>query len=174
MGLTLKEGTTFKLVPAGQYNAVCVDVVDLGIVKTTWQGKEKSVHKCRIVFELGVTDADTGKRLTISAYYTASLGEKANLRKFLEAWRGKAFTAEELKGFDTEQLIGVGALIQVVHATKGDKTYDNINSIMVPPKPMAWLEPSGQYVRVQDRPKDANGDAPSDDTPPHTDDDLPF
>jgi hypothetical protein len=174
MGLTLKEGTTFKLVPAGQYNAVCVDVVDLGIVKTSWQGQERTVHKCRVVFEVDALDDVTGKRLTISAYHTASLGEKANLRKFLEAWRGKAFTAEELKGFDTEQLIGVGALIQIVHATKGDKTYDNINSIMVPPKPMKWLEPSNQYVRVQDRPKDSNGAPPADDAPPHDDDSLPF
>ncbi len=174
MGLTLKEGTTFKLVPAGQYNAVCVDVVDLGIVKTTWQGQERSVHKCRLVFELDAKDADTGKRLTIGAYHTASLSEKANLRKFLEAWRGKPFTAEELKGFDTEVLVGVGALIQVVHAPKGDKTYDNINSIMVPPRSMSWLEPSGTYVRVKDRPTDANGNAPVDDAPPHGDDDLPF
>ena len=174
MGLTLKEGTTFKLVPAGQYNAVCVDVVDLGIVKTTWQGKEKEVHKCRIVFELDALDETNGKPLTISAYHTASLSEKANLRKFLEAWRGRAFTGDELKGFDTEVLIGVGALIQVVHTTKGDKTYDNINSIMVPPRTMKWLEPSGKYVRVQDRPKDASGAPPSDDAPPHDDDDLPF
>jgi hypothetical protein len=175
MGLTLKEGTAFKLVPAGQYNAVCVDVVDLGIVKTTWQGNEREVHKCRIVFELDAVDRESGKRLTIGAYHTASLGEKANLRKFLEAWRGRPFTAEELKGFDTEVLIGVGALIQVVHATKGDKTYDNINSIMVPPRSMKWLEPSGAYTRVQDRPKDASGAPPADDEPPpHGDDDLPF
>lgn len=174
MGLTLKEGGTFKLVPAGQYNAVCVDVVDLGIVKTTWQGKEKEVHKCRIVFELDALNAETGKPLTLGVYHTASLSEKANLRKFLEAWRGKAFTAEELKGFDTEVLVGVGALIQVVHATKGDKTYDNVNSIMVPPRAMKWLEPSGAYVRVKDRPTDANGNPPADDAPPHGDDDLPF
>ena len=174
MGLILKEGTTFKLVPAGQYNAVCVDVVDLGIVKTQWQGKEKTVHKCRIVFELDAVDRDTGKRLTLGAYFTASLSEKANLRKFLEGWRGRPFTAEELKGFDTESLIGIGALLQVIHTPKGDKTYDNINSIMVPPKSMTWLEPSGKYVRVKDRPADANGAPPTDDAPPHDDDDLPF
>lgn len=174
MGLMLKEGTTFKLVPPGQYSAVCIDVVDLGIVKTTWQGKEKTAHKCRIVFELAEVDPDTGKRLSISSYFTASLSEKATLRKFLEAWRGRAFTADELKGFDTENLIGVGAVLQVVHAQKGDKTYDNINSIMKPMKGMPWLEPSGGYIRVKDRPTDANGAPPSDDAPPPDDNDLPF
>jgi hypothetical protein len=174
MGLTLKEGTTFKLVPPGQYTAVCVDVVDLGIVKTTWQGKEKSVHKCRIVFELGERDEETGKPLMISGYFTASLGEKAALRKFLEGWRGQAFTADELKGFDTEVLVGIGAVIQVIHATKGDRTYDNINSIMKPMKGVARLAPSGTYVRVKDRAPDANGAPPSDDAPPLDDNDLPF
>lgn len=172
MGLTLKEGTTFKLVPAGQYNAVCVDVVDLGIVKTSWQGQDRQTHKCRIVFEVDEINPDNGKRYATSRMFTASLSEKAALRAFLESWRGKAFTPEELRGFDTEQLVGVGAIIQIVHEPKGDKTYDNINSVMKPLRGMPWLEPSGAYVRVKDRPTD--GAPPVEAVPPHDDSDLPF
>lgn len=175
MGLTLKESGDFKLVPAGQYGAVCVDVVDLGIVKTTWEGREKQVHKCRIVFELDTVDTETGKRLRASRQFTVSLSEKASIRAFLESWRGRPFTADELKGFDTENLIGVGSLLQVVHAERNGKMYDNINSIMLPPRGMKWPEPSGEYVRVQDRPKAGEpGAPPLDDAPPHDDDDLPF
>jgi hypothetical protein len=173
MGLLLKESGDFKLVPAGQYVGICVDVVDLGIVKTTWEGREKQVHKCRLVFELDALD-DNGKPLRASRQFTVSLSEKASIRAFLEAWRGKPFTAVELKGFDTETLIGVAALIQIIHTERNGKTYDNINSIMLPPRGTPWPKPSGEYIRVKDRVTEAG--APHDDAPPHDDDDsgLPF
>ena len=41
---------------------------------------------------------------TISATYTLSLGERSNLRKMLESWRSRAFTPEELQGFDLEKV----------------------------------------------------------------------
>lgn len=180
-GLILKDtgGGTFTLAPDGQHVAVCVDVVDLGIVKTTWQGQEKQVHKCRIVFEIGETNPENGnKRFTVSQMFTASLSEKANLRKFLESWRGRAFTKEELAGFDTEQLIGAPAVVQVVHAEKGDKTYANINSVMKLMKGLPKLSPSGSYIRVRDRTPEPTGNgAPPDDGAPFQDDDdssLPF
>jgi hypothetical protein len=172
MGLLLKESGDFKLVPAGQYVGVCVDVVDLGVVKTTYDGREKQVHKCRLVFELDATDADTGKRLRASRQFTVSLSEKASIRAFLEAWRGKPFTAEELKGFDTETLIGVAALIQIIHAPSNGKTYDNINSIMLPPRGTPWPKASGEYVRVKDRTPEQS--APHNDAPLPDDDDMPF
>lgn len=174
MGLLLKESGDFKLVPAGQYGAACVDVVDLGIIKTTYDGREKQVHKCRIVFELDEVDVDTGKPLYVSRQFTVSLSEKASIRAFLESWRGKVFTADELKGFDTENLIGVGAVVQIIHADKNGKTYDNINSIMKPMKGTPWYEPKGTYLRVQDRPRDGSAVAPLDVPPPDEDDSLPF
>ena len=67
-----------------------------------------------------------------------SLSEKANLRKDLESWRGKAFTAEELKGFDIEKLIGVNAMASIIHNQSGDRTYANISSIS---KLMKGLQP---------------------------------
>lgn len=171
-GLILKDsGTTFTPAPEGQHVAVCVDVVDLGIVETKWKEKTKQVHKCRLVFEIA-EEMENGKRFTVSRQFTASLSEKANLRKFLESWRGRAFTKEELAGFDTEQLLGAPAVIQVVHNDRGDKTYANIDTVMKLMKGLPRLAPSGAYVRVKDR-----TEAPHDDgAPPHDDDDssLPF
>ena len=54
----------------------------------------------------------------LSQFYTLSLSEKANLRHMLESWRGRAFTPEELDGFDLFCLVGIGCLVQVVHVAK--------------------------------------------------------
>ena len=56
-----------------------------------------------------------GKPFLISRRYSLSLHEKSSLRRDLESWRGRAFTQEELRGFDLEVLIGVGCLVSVVH-----------------------------------------------------------
>lgn len=173
MGLILKDTGDFKLAPAGQHQAVCVDVIDKGMVVVEWNGQKKSQHKCRIVWEIAEL-MDDGKRFTAGRQFTASLSEKANLRGFLEAWRGRAFTEDELAGFDTESLIGVNALIQIVHTKKGDKTYDNINSIMKLVKGMEKLLPSGSYVRVKDRTPADQAAHSHDDPPPIDDSDLPF
>jgi len=141
-----------ELCPAGSYSAVCVDVVDLGNVQTTYKGQIRTQHKCRIVFEIGEYRKD-GSPFYVGERFTASLGEKAALRGFLEGWRGKAFTPEELKGFDLEMLIGAPAIIMVVHNQNGDKTYDNIKSASKLMKGMPALKPSGKYTRVKDRPQ---------------------
>src|SRR6185312_4833080 len=92
--------------------------------------------------------------------------------------------ATELSGFDSENLVGVGALIQIVHKAVGDRTYDNVNAIMLPPKGLKWLEAAEAdgkpvYVRVKDRPAPEPAMvavAAGDPGPlyPDDDDDLPF
>lgn len=130
--------------PEGQYGAVCIGVYDLGTQKINYKGVETEKEKVLIAFELDQRMKNsgeyTGKRFVLSTIYTNSLYEKANLRKDLEAWRGKKFTEQELKGFDLEKLIGVPCLIQVVHDRKGDETYVNINSIMGLPRGMERIQ----------------------------------
>jgi hypothetical protein len=180
MPIIAKDGGSFTPHAEGQFPAVCVDVVDKGIVETTWQGKTKSRHVVRVVFQTDET-LESGKPAIASRTFTLSLGEKSALRPFLESWRGRKFSAEELAGFDVESLIGAGAIIQVLHEKKGDKTYDNIVSAMKLMKGMQKLTPR-DYVRVCDRPEQtaqSNGETDSygpgmDDVPPPEDDDLPF
>ena len=50
------------------------------------------------------------KPRAISETYTNSLGEKANLRKMLENWRGRAFTQEEMDGFDLRNVLGLSLI----------------------------------------------------------------
>lgn len=101
-------------------------VVDLGTQEETYMGKPiKPVHKVRIGFELPtekhVFFEEKGEEpFTLSKKYTVSLGEKANLKKELESWRGKPFSAEELKGFEIAKLLGAPVTLTVIHKTKKD------------------------------------------------------
>lgn len=169
MGLILKEeSSSFTPPPEGQFLAVCVDVVDLGEMKSEWQGKMSMKHKCRVVFELSEKRED-GSCYRVSRMFTASLSEKANLRAFLQSWRGKPFTREELAGFDTEVLVGINAIVQIVHAERGDRVYANIDTIMKPMRGMPVLKPSGEYVRVKDRTPEEQAAGNGAGAPPHDD-----
>jgi hypothetical protein len=125
------------------------------------------VEKTRIAWVIAEQMED-GRPFTASKKYTLSLHEKANLYKDLVSWRGRAFTPEERAGFDLEKLIGVNCQIQIVHVTKGDKTYANITSIVPLAKGMAKMDAPKDYVRKQDREPQPVRDFQADDS------DVPF
>lgn len=145
MGIIVTEGSTFEPHPEGQFRAVCVDVVERHGVETAWGIK----NKVRLVWQTEAT-RDDGKPFLASASFNATLNENGRLRPFLEGWRGKKFTAQDLKGFDLEKLIGVQAVIQIVHTEKDGKVYDNVTTIMRPMQGMTPVAMNG-YIRVQDR-----------------------
>jgi hypothetical protein len=143
MALTLTEsGENFELVPAGTYPARCYRVIDLGTQKVSWQGTESPSKKLLLQWEVLDPDArmSDGRPFAISKRYTASLNEKAALRKDLESWRGKAFAPEELRGFDVSKLLGQPCLLSVIHVEKNGRTYANISALMRAPKGMAVPE----------------------------------
>lgn len=146
-------GTTdFEPAPEGLHPAICVDVVDKGMVESQWG----TSHKIQIRWQLdGHSDAgvrEDGKQWLVTRQFTLSLHEKAALRGFLVSWRGKQFTAEELKGFDLENIVGAACMIQVLHnkSQDGQRVFANVQNIMPLhksiPKPVAH-----DYVRVADR-----------------------
>jgi hypothetical protein len=158
MSLIVKEPeSNFVPAPGGLWRAVCVDVVDLGPMPNNF-GKPPS-PMVRLVWELEEKMED-GRPYVASRMYKQSLHEKSSLRKDLQTWRGKSFTADELKGFDLEKLLGVNSQIQIMHklSTDGTKTYANVTGIMPPAKGLPQLQPSESYVRHQDR----DGNAPHD------------
>lgn len=125
----------FTPAPQGVHPARCFQVLDLGTQKRVWNGEEKARHELRLGFELlGKEVRDDEKPFTLTTTFTLSLAENSALRPFLESWRGKPFTAEELDGFDISKLIGAYGTINVLHKKDGDKTYANIASIMPLPK----------------------------------------
>lgn len=141
MGLLAKNsgGINYDPVPQDMHHGICYSVVDLGTQQGEWKGNTIEQRQVLITFELpdcriDIPDKnDENKTLNlpraISKRYTLSLGEKANLRKDLESWRGQKFTEKELDGWDLKRLLGVNANVQVLHKVKEDKTYANIATI---------------------------------------------
>lgn len=136
-----KGGEDFKKVPAGNHVAVCNLVADVGLQKTGYGPKHKIYLRFEVPEERTSYEKD-GKQfegpLTIGSFYTASLSKKATLTGFLEAWRGKGFTKEELDGFDLFNVLGAPCMLNVIHQTSedGSKVYANIKSIAALPKGM--------------------------------------
>lgn len=154
MGLNVsdKGGKDFKPVPAGTHRAICTMLVDMGVQPSARFAPKPKVY---IRFEIPDertewTDKDGNKHegpMVIGKQYTASLSEKANLRKDLEAWRGKFFTEAELKGFELRNILGAPAMISVAHQKGSDgKTYANLASIMGLPKGMEKPAASGPTI----------------------------
>lgn len=125
-------GKDFKKVPPGAHFAICNMVVDCGL-QEGFNGKPQ--HKIYIRWEVPderVSYEKDGKEIegpcSIGNLYTLSLSEKANLRKVLENWRGRAFTAQELQGFDITQVLGKCCQIMVTHSEDGK--YANVTGVM--------------------------------------------
>ena len=139
--------STYTPCPEGLHHAVCVDVVDLGIVKSTFGDK----HKVRLVWQIEEENTDTSRRFEARKQFNLSLHEKATLRKDLESWRGRKFTNDELKGFDLEKLIGVNCQIQIVQDLSDDGSiWANIQAVVPAPKNVPKLVPL-DYTRQKDR-----------------------
>lgn len=186
----------FKNHAAGQYTAQCVDVIDLGERVVTYQGKPTELrNKIALVFRTGHVNPDTGDLIDVSMEYTLSLFETANLRQFLEAWRGKSYTVEQVdEGVPLDKLNLQWALISVEEKTsqKG-RPYSIIKSISPLPaamphpvfpeykRPEYWGERKLEYASESKVYRDAIGaqaastnDFAAPPKPEVTNDDLPF
>lgn len=167
--------------PEGQWAVRCIDIIDLGKIQSTYQGRTTSRHRGILRFYAGQeTEPDKNGEvlpLWIDQFVTMSLHSRSRLRKLLEAWRGQKFTDEELEGFDLEVLLGKGAYIQVSHNAGNERVYANIDSIMKLPKGVQSAPMLKDYVRVQDRepePEEQYEDEPVGVAAGDDDSDLPF
>lgn len=168
-------GAQYDPAPAGVHVAVCVDVIDLGLLEVTYSGKTKKQHKVRLAWQIG-EDREDGKPFLVQKQYTLSLSEKATMRADLESWRGRPFTPAEEGGFDVETIIGAPCMLNIVHETKEGKTYANIKAVMPLMKGASKIVPR-DYVRVCDRPPVEGEPAASEEHAPFspvTDEDIPF
>lgn len=170
------DGKDFQPAPMGMHQAVCVDVVDLGVLDVTWQGVTKQQHKINLAWQIAET-RDDGKPFLVFKRYTLSLGDKATLRKDLESWHGKKFTRDEEMGFDVETVIGVNCLLNITHNEVKDKTYANVATVSPLMKGMAPIH-ARDYVRKCERTVEQESQVSGHDVPdlsPLNDDDpIPF
>src|SRR4030095_6955357 len=138
MIFTDSGGTDFEQPPIGAHVARCIKVIDIGTQKGEYQGTPNYKRQVIIAWELPtelITTGDwAGKPFTVSKFYTASLSEKANLRKDLAGWRGRDFTPEELLGFDSKNILGKPCMLSVIH---NDKKKARVSGVMQVPKGLA-------------------------------------
>jgi hypothetical protein len=116
--------------------ARCYRIIDLGTQESTYMGNIKHLPKVMFQFEVHSEDSQgnatvtsKGDPMTVSKNFTLTLAEKSTLRKDLQTWRGKEFSAEELKGFELKNVLGQWAMISVVETENNGKTYTNIATI---------------------------------------------
>lgn len=145
-------GKDFTIHPAGVFPARCTRIIELGTTNTEWEGKAKKSRKIAFSFEsaelMGQDEGEfAGKPYLITARFTASLGEKANMRKSLEAWRGRKFTPVELEAFNLHNVLGKPCMVNMVHGN-GDqgKVYSNIASMMPLPAGLTAPQAVGPLI----------------------------
>jgi hypothetical protein len=103
--------------PAGNHPAVLVGIIDLGTQLEEFQGESKWRHQVYLVWELVEEPVDgVDRNHVIAAVTTLSMNEKAKLRKWIEARRGKPLGDDQ--EFELSEELGQPCLLNVV--MKGD------------------------------------------------------
>ena len=143
MPIAKESGSNFTPAPEGTFVARCFGVISLG---TQSSPMFAPAFKVMLMWELPTETITINNELTpmvVSKEYTLSLGKKANLRRDLESWRGRAFTDEELKGFAVEKIIGQPCMLTISHKTSGGgKVYAAIAAVT---KLLKGVEVGGEH-----------------------------
>ena len=120
----------------GEYLAICNKLIDLGTHKNSYGNMQASIvlgfeiHGENLISGESAYMED-GKPFVVDSQFNPYFGtaqKASNFRKFLEGWRGKAFTPEELEGFDIENLLGKACRLTLVTRKNedGSEGYQNI------------------------------------------------
>lgn len=148
---------------AETYQARNVAIADLGTHDEEFKGVKRKTRKIWFCFELigtaAVFNEEKGPQpFVVSQEHNTSLGEKSNLRKFLQSWSGKQI--EEMKAIDVDGNLdimkafgGQACAITVVHKLdKVDKKkkYANIGSITPPIKALGPVPKSENPLIIYD------------------------
>lgn len=147
--LTVSSGNSgVSPIEPGTYPAVCYGLIDLG---EQWSEQyEKWNKKVMVMWELPGEIYDTGSGIpasrVISKKYTASINERAALRKDLEAWRGRPFTKEEERAFDLNSIVGAPCLLSIINREYQGSTYANVGGVMKLPKGMPIADPTMEHI----------------------------
>ena len=207
MGMKVAEtGGNFKQIESGMYIGICYKLIDLGTQHGEYQGTPNTRRQVLISWEFPSELIEEGEYkdqpYSLSKFYTASLNEKANLRKDLESWRGKAFSADELRGFDLDDILGKACMINVITNDKGKQVIASITPLVKGAQAPTGINPqftfsfadwsddkfnnltdgikkivmeSDEYKNIMQVDSVMSENYAPDDAPPHDDDDaIPF
>jgi hypothetical protein len=139
--LQCKENSNFKPHPPGIYQALCVDVIELGLLWSEYQGRRKLQRKLKLVFETEYVGEDGKRGIVTSKNFTASMHPKAHLAEFLSKWRGRPVVPNE--NVDLKKLPGASCTLVLSHQRSlQGHTYACIDAVS---KAAKKVQPSGTY-----------------------------
>jgi hypothetical protein len=128
----------FEIPDEGVHNAVLAAVQDLGMVASTFDGREQP--KVRFVWLLETRTSD-GKPMLVYQKITNSTHEKSTLRKVLKGILGKDPGDAP---FDDSKILGAQCQIVITHVESQGRTYANITAVTKQRDPTAFVEiPTG-------------------------------
>lgn len=139
-------GQVIPKLEGGVYTAISSAIIDLGL--QTSEKFQKTQRKFMMIWTIKGEEVEVnGEKLprTMSKEYSFSLNEKSTLRKDLQAWRGKVFTDEELRGFNLINILNKACQLQIILEEKNGKPYNSIAGIMSVPKGTAIDELQNTY-----------------------------
>jgi len=115
------KGGSFVQPPTGPHNATLIRIVDIGTQVSEYKGQETVRRQNILTWELPHEKMDDGQPFIISKFYTASLGEKANLTKDLTSWFGKAPNPKDYDSAGQRALLGKHCQVVVSQREDSDK-----------------------------------------------------
>jgi hypothetical protein len=145
----------FEKPEAGPHYGVLVDVVDLGLVTSVFNGQSKTYPAIRYIWVLATLGKDgkplqqRSRRLNASSWH-----EKGNLYKETKMILGSA----PLPTLDPESLIGQVRQLFITREISPDGSTDYSNIMGILPAPAGYVLPiPADYIRVKFRPKQQAG-----------------
>lgn len=152
------SNTSFRPCPDGTAQAVLVDVIDLGMITSTYNGETKTAHKVNFVWQVDERK-DDGTRFLVFQRLTNSLHPKATLRKVVDTLLGRKLSDDEAQaGVELDDLKGKNALLTIIHNAVGDRIYANVQTVAGLMKGMKPIK-AEDYERRAPKSKD-DGDVP--------------
>jgi hypothetical protein len=139
MKFPARNSTDFTPPPAGNHLAICTGVVELGLQPGSAQFPDPK-HQVYIRFELPdvPTSEENPAPMMTGRTFTASMNEKANLRKFIESWFSKPFASDTAaERFDLKDLMGRRCLLNITHKERDGKTRAKVENATPLPKGMS-------------------------------------
>lgn len=136
----VQEEHKYEVVPAGTFIARCYSIIDLWTQEDTYKGEITNNRKVSIKFELPTKLNSEKQPFTIYVDHNFFLGEKTNLRKFLQSWRGKTYTKDDIEDFHIyKEFLNKPCQLTVEHKTSATtgNIYAKISSIS---PVMEWFE----------------------------------
>jgi hypothetical protein len=126
MSFNSTEKSAYKPIPEGTHTAVCSALIDLGLQDAFGADKPQLLLRFEFPGHQVIRDG-VSEPMVKWQFYTNSLNKKANLRRDLEGWRDRGFTAEELVRFDVRSVVGHPCSISIIHDSETGK--DKIRTI---------------------------------------------